>query len=235
MDYSKWDHIDVSDDEEDDYLPNVSKLDDNSKVEIGPQGVKLLDSNNNGTKDIIKSSNNAIPSSSSSSSNLMTRNGAKLEKFNWSQSRSDVTLYIAIGDTLSKSLSVKLTEGKTLEIIDKSNTQTILKETFKYEIDTRNDFLDESFNIIDWEVKVFNNQRYIVIYFQKKSPISNASFWWDQVFLSDDITIDVASIPDRKMPSNELNQSFNSVWEQAHKMFREKIQATNESSKESSS
>ena len=37
------------------------------------------------------------------------------------------------------------------------------------------------------------------------------------------ISVFVTSIADRKTPSNEEN----SVWEQAHRVFREQIQATN--------
>lgn len=244
VDYSKWDHIDVSDDEEDlSNKPKVTKL-NGGRVQIGSSGAVVYDNSSEKTTriELANSPSNSKPSIvSSADMNLMCKNGASLDQFNWSQNRIEVILYIKCQiEVISKNLVVKLVSGKHLEVIDKSNSNVLFTNTLKYTIKIDDEFLDEQSNIIDWEIRSYNNEKYIVISMCKLSPIPNAVFWWNQVFIDDVQIIDVTQIQGRSAPSDGsksqdkdkqiadehgLNIAAQNVWDEAHKLFFEKIKS----------
>ena len=248
VDYSKWNHIDVSDDEEDySNKPKVTRL-NGGTVQIGPSGSEILDETSKETTQCKKANTTLSSSSNSNSSkitsvdrNLMCKNGASLDRFNWSQNRSEVILYVKVSsDVISKNLVVKLINGKILEIKDKSNSSILFTNTLKYTIKIDEEFLDEQSNIIDWEIRNYDNERYIVIGMCKLSPIPNSIFWWNQVFVDDAVVIDVTKIQGRNTSStatsgtdsnqdgkdnSNINNASQAVWDEAHKLFFEKIKS----------
>lgn len=52
---------------------------------------------------------------------------------------------------------------------------------------------------------------------KKKSPFSDATIWWSRVF-ENDPEIDVSTISERR-----VNSTFQDNWNEAHKLFKEKI------------
>ena len=71
---------------------------------------------------------------------------------------------------------------------------------------------------VDWELINHDSERYISIVLKKKSPLERTVQWWSCVFQGDQ-EIDVTAIAERKL----ITQDFKDVWNEAHRMFREKI------------
>ena len=69
-------------------------------------------------------------------------------------------------------------------------------------------------------------QRYIHITIIKRSPIPNAVHWWSNIFEGDE-KIDVTKIADRKCDvkgsQSSTSTAFSRNWEEANRMFKEKI------------
>ena len=86
----------------------------------------------------------------------------------------------------------------------------------------------EDEDAIDWEIISINPQcftlsgitnftRVLEITLKKKTPFSDAIIWWSKVF-ENDPDIDISKISERK-----VNASFQDNWNEAHKLFKEKI------------
>ena len=253
VDYSKWNNIDVSDDEDDDDIaPKVTKFDKAGKFHIGPQGSTFFDNDD----DFNRFQSNSSSSCSSSSNSGMkskveevdvdilttwSKNGSLLDRYIWGQNKNDVIiryeyyhllilviilihLHRVALDNIVKAADIKVSlEGKILNITSKSN-QDILSGTLSYEV-IRN---QEDEDALDWEIisikpqnfklsGIINFTRFMEITLKKKSPFSDATIWWSRVF-ENDPEIDVSTISDRR-----VNSTFQDNWNEAHKLFKEKI------------
>ena len=245
VDYSKWANIQVSDDEDDvpNHLPIVTKLNSNQKVTIGPTGpmIENVQKNENITTSLDKEDDKDI--------SYLCRNGSYTDLYHWDQGKNDITLRIKVPPTTqAKFVKITLLEDKTL-IVTIAN-DIILNKKLKYTI-ILTDCIEDDSSFIDWELLTILDQKYIVLAFLKQSPIPNAIFWWDRVF-EDDVPIDVTKLDIRLSSgtsnigssttqatnaegneaqdttatcNNTTSSSSNSVWDQAHAMFLEKIRS----------
>ena len=61
---------------------------------------------------------------------------------------------------------------------------------------------------------------------QKKTITSQVIMWWNRIWESEDIQIDVTSIEARRSKGGvEKMKNAADVWAEAHKMFRDKVKA----------
>lgn len=215
VDYSKWDSFgdDLSDSDED-RKPTVTKLNDRSKVHIGPNGVTIT------ADDVVKSS-----SLSEKCTTLVTikkssnksKNGGKTDSFDWSQDRYEVLIQASLPLLPSGARVPDITlkydvESQILEFsLDKL---ILLGGTLRYPIEG----LAED---IDWEMKRINTDEHeenvLHVTLRKKVVIANATIWWSCVFVGDP-EIDLASIEGR-----DKSLSAPTAWAQAHAMFKDRI------------
>lgn len=251
MDYSKWDHIDVSDDSDEEGsrgLPRVTKFEKPGVVNISKEGVSFtpqIESKNAPSKKPFTTTTSAATTSSSSSTNsavkngdesLLWRNGSKMDRFHWSQTQTEVTLRFPIPVNLAaKNTKILLLAGRDLtikEINAKSSEVISFNGRFRYEVKVGDSVDTDTGEFSDWELLTLQDQRYLVLTFQKVSALAGAVFWWDRVF-DGDPAIDVTAIEDRrgvrvKAPgeaeaTNTAKTAASNVWEEAHRMFREKV------------
>lgn len=233
VDYSKWDHIDVSDDSDEDEgrtFPKVTKFEKPGSIKISKEGVSFAES----LPLTTKQSNINTSSSIVHNDSLLWRNGSKLEKFVWSQTQTEVTVRFNVpADLAAKNIKIKFTDTKTLhitEINSKAGSPYNFNGRFQYYIRSGDSLDSDTDEYSDWEILTIQDQRYIVITLQKVSVIAGAVFWWDRVFEGDP-AIDVTTIADRRGQRPQGGQetlssadtSHSNVWEEAHKMFREKV------------
>lgn len=104
VDYSKWDNIDVSDDDNDNNesskLPKVTKFDKAGKFHIGPQGSTFFDNDDDFNKfqsnNTTNDSNNRKVNDNSEIDNdirsIWSKNGSILEKYIWCQTKKEITI-----------------------------------------------------------------------------------------------------------------------------------------------
>lgn len=226
VDYSKWDNIDDSSDEEDFKGSRVTTLSDAGKVTIGPDGYRF-----GGEEQQISLSK--LPAVSEApaapgdlvSVNPRTLNGGEViadgHTYQWSQDRQAVQLTVFVPQqTKSKEIAIALNER---ELVIRIAGAVFLSETMQYAV------LEEE--ELDWELlpspqpialqpqdSQEHGQKMLQMTFQKTSPIPGAVFWWRKVFIGDP-EIDVGAITGR----GDAGQQAARNYEEAHRLFREKV------------
>lgn len=214
VDYSKWDSFaaDLSD-SDDDGKPIVTKLNDRSKVHIGPSGVSITSNTDESLSNSL-SLNQATLESTKKLSFEKSDNGGTTDLFHWNQTRYEVQIY-ALLPKEARACDVKVQYDPESKLLEFSLRESkIFGGILNYPIEGMADD-------IDWEIKrtATNGQdnKSLFVTLKKKSIISNATVWWSCIFIGDP-EIDVTQIKGRgKQPDM-------SIWEQAHSMFKERIE-----------
>ena len=246
MDYSKWDKFcqDMSSDSEGEdegrRKPTVTRLEGSGRVEIGPDGASVFDSqfqsmSKEQREDLADKDVDANLLSRSaqcltkatiqeiqSDEEIMTRNGCATSRFSWSQDKDEVIVMIPVTDE-DRAKDIRLSyelSSKELSVVG-AQGRAIVGGVMKYSVETNNPAEDEC--PLDWEVSSQEDKRYVMITLKKKSPIPGAVQWWTKVLNDDEDEVDVLSIADRKRGGKQ--EGLNSAWKEAHQLFQEKIRA----------
>lgn len=162
---------------------------------------------------------------------LESKNGAVLDKYSWSQDRFEVLLTIPVEDNV-KAKNIKLSYANKVLTI-KDGDSVIISEQLRYDILTNEDRKDDEVSdILDWEIKnklkassssgANSNRRVLEVVLRKKSPIPGVFMWWENVFLSDSVKIDVTKISGR-VNNIESLKAVNDNYVEANKQFLERI------------
>ena len=241
LDYSKWDNLEVSDDEDEVRRPTVHKLDKPTSVTFGGSSSTFKktikkttptfqdvtdDTDQNQKQDQNKTS---LPPSSSLLLQQRTKNGAATDGHMWSQTRSDITIRIHVPSSVrAKDIVITVPDEKTL-LIKMNNEPFIQDQKFSFPVLPVPDTLD-----VDWEIERDANtedgdgisQTLLRVTLQKKTITSQVIMWWNRIWESEDIQIDVTSIEARRSKGGvEKMKNAADVWAEAHKMFRDKVKA----------
>jgi hypothetical protein len=230
VDYSKWDKLEVSDDEDDDInsmQPRVTKL-NGERVQIDKTGASVLPVLNTQVKNVLENQTNIFNQDDDIS--YLWLNGSSYQNYNWDQSKTEVILRIEIPqNSVAKFIKV-LIQDRFVQVLDANNFE--FRKKLQYEVNLSDSLDSQSNEYSDWEIITIQNYRFLVITLQKKCPFADAVFWWDRVF-KDEPPIDVTNIELRKSKKNKITDNLTdqtesqtsqeSVWEQAHKMFLEKM------------
>ena len=211
VDYSKWNKFSDGDSdmemEEESNFPQVTTLNDGSRVEIGPNGSKILEKNSkliektNTTKDALKHSAEILV------------DGAG-DIFTWQQTHYEVRLKIEITKFLhstKKSGNSLICENKHFVLI--ISDELVIDRFLKYDVEEKD---KEGDCCIDWEIVSEQSLKFVCVTMKKKSPIPNAIQWWNKVFTTDTQEVDVSKIHGR-------DTSQHSVWAEAHEAFRKQV------------
>jgi hypothetical protein len=195
VDYSKWDSLCLSDDDEEEgrnnnLAPNVTRLSEGKSITIGPNGASIVDCVPRVTSKKIDTMNNSE----------WSKNGAKMDNYIWSQDRKEVVLRVVLPDTITvKGVELKvIVKNKVLNVLHKE--RSIFEKLLRYDIEVTSDGI-----IDDWEVITCDTTRVLVMTITKKSPIPNAIHWWKCCF-EGDAEIDLNTISERG--SNNFADAF---------------------------
>jgi hypothetical protein len=223
VDYSKWDNFgaDEEDDEETFQRPRVTTFEGEKgrSFVIGPSGASLVKASD--TRPII------LPSNSPVEVELDRTNGGITDNFTWSQDRYEVCLRRAVQSEL-KATNVHIDFNPVdnfLSVRDSSTGATFFEGVLRYKFEIN----EQELCPIQWELVTIGShpssssstrrdQRVLEIVLRKVSPIPGSIIWWKMVFIGDP-EIDVTTIAGRGKVSTEIS----SAWDEAHKLFREKI------------
>mmetsp|Transcript_24971 Transcript_24971/g.58939 ORF Transcript_24971/g.58939 Transcript_24971/m.58939 type:complete len:255 (+) Transcript_24971:253-1017(+) len=242
IDYSKWDHLDVSssEDESDDNngaIPRVTRLEAPSTVTFGggssalQASSKLLAASTN--RSALPRAGSTGTTDASSPPPSWTERGGSASIDNlplyWAQDRYAVTLRLELGEgdavatvDLQGILPYRdrcAAVGTTLTrvAVRSKSGRVLLEDTLPHPVHGAEE--DGNEPEADWSVEpvAWNNKKYLTLVLHKAVPMHGLSLWWRRP-LQGVPEIDLA----RAKGSDEAaSKDFLKAWEQAHELFRE--------------
>lgn len=229
VDYSKWDNIDVSDDDEDDTGPALYRVNEGESFTVPGRNVTISPMPKEERK---PQKQPALEGSSSSSSALvrqsvspaalkakMTRNGGETADYLWSQDVDSISLAFKVPpSTAAKTVRVSIQGTDCLQI---HISDTLF---FEGHVPTP---LDDTFILedVDWELKDMffdgGSCRRLLVELRKKQ-MSGIVTWWRSAFKGHP-EISEEQLVDRSAKQQSNSRSFFSALQEAQEMFREKV------------
>eukprot|EP00854_Cymbomonas_tetramitiformis_P015641 gene15641-18549_t len=200
IDYSKWDNIDVSDDEDEFLRPEVTKY----ALAGAPAEGATVQIDDSG----------------------LTRNGGATTSYLWSQTQAECVLrVIAPPNTRARDVQVDLRDQHIRVTLKGSPETVLLDDKLLHPVQIYGD--DGEKETVDWQVTDWSTdaqQRRLVNVTMLKvvpghnmmAPGEGVVFWWKAMFEGGP-EIDTTVIADRKQKNVQQE-----VWEQAQAMFKEK-------------
>lgn len=174
VDYSKWDKLEVSDDE-DDRRPVVTRFEKPKTVQFGTT---------------------ATPVRHESAS--WSRNGADCGDLAWSQTADTVTVYVRVpGGTRARQVDVNVTASRLRVSLDAHAHADVL---LKSPVDDSDDAVDGCWELVD---DAGASGRAVAISLRKKALIGGVVHWWAQLRAAD-TPIDVTALQDRPQPKESF-------------------------------
>ena len=188
-----------------------------------------------------------IKSSQTHLNKRLTKNGGQFtdeatqSQIFWSQDRQEVTVYIEFDPCQIKSKDIRVvasgmvpygernaavggggeTHGKlkVMVKVDGGNTaMTLLEGELPHRI-----HLAEDEEEVEWEILSEDDRKFVVVPLRKAAPMAGVVIWWDCI-LQHCPKIDLSSIEGRsKEISGSSGAGMESAWEEAHRLFKEKV------------
>lgn len=230
IDYSKWDNIEVSSDEESGKLVsgcNVTRFDSPQSITIGGQRENEEDNviNSNTLVDQMKIESGYVSREKVISLDDYVFGGKSIcgKSYYWTQTETSLTIILEIDPEMqNKDFKVNITENK---VTIAHNLKTILLEEFEYAVKD-----DE--NAVFWSIKDVesldkmqkkNINKMLVLELEKKEIDTSIRLWWKKVFKGG-IETDISKFSRSSSPKKEeRNLKFLQAWEKAHDEFRNKV------------
>eukprot|EP01063_Lacrimia_lanifica_P022401 TRINITY_DN30006_c0_g1_i1.p1 TRINITY_DN30006_c0_g1~~TRINITY_DN30006_c0_g1_i1.p1 ORF type:complete len:285 (+),score=122.24 TRINITY_DN30006_c0_g1_i1:45-899(+) len=209
VDYSKWDKLDVSDDEE--------EYDEDGGGEMDMEGVEASP-----TPPVPAAAPSVIPPQASQAAPTspgarLTKNGGRNgDAMYWTQTPDEVTVHFAAAQgTRARDVKVRLTKTRlTCEV--KQGDAAGGDLAFPIKLSDDEDETDLDWEVLDHPVEA--GQRLVRVTLRKDAP-GNTVAWWTRVFKGDE-EIPLDSIADRKGAKAAEAQK---VWDEAHRIFKERV------------
>ena len=225
VDYSKWNSF--GDDEEDEETfshPRVTTFEGEKgrSFVIGPSGVNILKASTSEPVHLKASKKETVVEFQ-----LDATNGGIMESYTWSQTSHEVFIRkIVPSDLKASNVNVKFEPSSgLLSAFDLKSNICLFEGNISYKVEFDS---DDQIGSVQWELVTVSesskkkgptvDHRVLEITLKKVSPIPRSIIWWKNVFVGSP-EIDVTAIAGRGSASKESA----SVWDEAHKLFREKI------------
>lgn len=225
VDYSKWDKLEISSDEEEEEStgPSVFRVGEGESVTLPGRNVTI----NGPKKEEPKAkATPTVPAVEASASGIAgafwakaTRNGLRTEEYAWSQTPSEVVLRLFVPATATSKqvkLSVDADSGNfRAHLADKLLLDKILYSEIQQ--------LDEDIGV-DWELIDCpdDEQRLLTCTLTKKPSTIGSTLWWRSAFKGDP-QVDPTKLADRSAKDIERAQKFLENFNEATRMFKEKM------------
>jgi hypothetical protein len=223
IDYSKWDNLQDSDDEEQQSPePRVTRLDQPSRIVTtrGEEGFSVQPNDPPRSRPTRTAATNKIPTA-------WTEKGGRVELEDtdgvvlyWTQDRYSVTLRVPAPEG---PLEVQVTG--MLNYVDRncataaSSPKLIVrcgKEAIWWQGDLPHPvhLTQDSDDDVDWSVERINQQRYLIIILYKAVPMEGVFLWWKRPLLQ---------CPETSWKNEGNSNSLQQAWNEAHTHFQENI------------
>ncbi|KAH8582310.1 Low complexity [Cryptosporidium sp. chipmunk genotype I] len=231
VDYSKWDKIEISSDEESERLGsgcNVTRFDSPQSITIGgrreSEEDKKLSSNLIADELEIEPGHVSREKTLSLDDYVFGGRSKSGKDYYWTQTENDLIVIVEINPEMKNTdFKINVTE-KSVTIM--YGLETILLEEFEYEVkdDDSTVFWSikevESFDTTQKKRKV---TRMLVLELEKKELNTSIRLWWKRVFKGG-IETDISNFSRfTSTKKEERNKKFLEAWEKAHNEFRNKI------------
>ncbi|KAJ1609273.1 Low complexity protein [Cryptosporidium canis] len=230
IDYSKWDKLEVSSDEESGKLGSgcrVTRFESPQSITIGGGG--------EGGESVV--ANSSLPAEAKTESGYVSRERAiSLEDYvlggrsvsgrdyYWSQADDSLALLLEIGQEMqNKDFVVTVTEDN---ITIRYRSETVLSEEFEYGVNDDDGTVFWSIKEVEVPNKTDNSKtmkRMLALELEKKKLDASIRLWWKRIFkggIETDITKS-GRFSSSKM--EERNKRFIQAWEEAHSEFKSRI------------
>ncbi|KAH8738609.1 nuclear move domain protein [Cryptosporidium ryanae] len=240
IDYSKWDKIELSSEDENNVDLNssnlncrVTKFETPQKITINGSDKELIGDerldksneylciNNENEQDFTKKelfiSKDKDPKIEDY---VWCRSSKTGHEYGWTQNGNEVKLLIPIEESVpSKEVSVLIENNK---ILVKAKNNAILSEEFEYEINNSEDCTFWSIIKPNIEKSNHKNKKMIFIELEKKKLDSTIRIWWKSAFKGGPETI-IDKFRKLSEKETDRNTKFKEVWKKAHEEFKKNI------------
>ena len=231
VDYSKWDHFEVSDSDDDSdddgmsHTPHVTRLDQGTRVTFGQQGVSFTTPPAPAAAAPAK----APPAKTeeevvAARRRELTRNGGAEATHLWSQTRDEVRIAVFVpAGTRARDVRVDLAPRAPPHVAVAVRGACVLAAAVAHPFADDDDALAACYELRDYDAA----HRVCVVELRKPrvagAPAS-AVHWWDRA-LATDTPRDPAAFPDADhTPAGVARQQqWAAAWAEAHRLFREKV------------
>ena len=226
IDYSKWDKIDLSEDEETTSAGKcrVTRFDSPKSVTIGkrsneqPLGLTVEDSRKSEPKEAI--------------GHISTDKGLKLQDFvsscipgenkhyYWTQTETNIIILLEISPNVTaKDLRLDVTEDSLTIFVGEG---VYFSETFLYQVNNNEDTIFWSIRKVQDSSNKSCFKRMVSIELEKKVLDSSLRLWWKSLFKNGP-EVDVQRFRTSSVKECERNRQFMDAWKQAHEEFRSTV------------
>ena len=237
VDYSKWDHFEVSDSDDSDAdemsrTPHVTRLDQGTRVTFGQQGVSF-------TTPAAPNTATTAPAAATTTApaeteeavvarrrSELTRNGGAEATHLWSQTRDEVRIAVFVpAGTRARDVRVDLVARPQPHVAVAVHGARVLDAAVAHPFADDDDALDACYELRDYDAA----HRVCVVELRKPRVVGagdSAVLWWDRA-LACDTPRDAAAFPDADhTPAGVARQQqWAAAWAEAHRLFREKVRA----------
>ncbi|CDR95422.1 hypothetical protein, conserved [Babesia bigemina] len=227
IDYSKWDHLELSDSDEEN-KPRVIKLDRSQRIELGRDGYNIVSSTASAADPREIAAQYKFWKDHLKNGSVVARSHA------FAQDRYDVCLLIALRDDARHGLEVEVTESH-IRILAKG-LEIFNKELFA-KVKSDDDYVNWQIvrKYVDWNAlesycrnagrgslgthmvfTEFYEQAFVEVDLKKQNNIEDCFLWWPKAFKDD-----VPSIRFETQGGTKFKES----WNQAHEAFKQRVKS----------
>ena len=212
--------------------PSVTRLDGRTTITIGKDGISYGTPQGaapatTGAAPAAPKATIVLPKAAQKGTEY-TRNGSSVDgQYLWRQTKDSVTVYFVVpAETKGKDVGVTLKDTRLLVKVKGSTLAACGDGEMSHAslADAGNALGDEvDEEDVDWELLHHEDTgaRLVRVTFRKANPPGTVA-WWTKIYGAE-AAVDVSSFIDRSTTKAAESQR---VWEEAHRMFREKVQQT---------
>ncbi|KAJ9468000.1 Low complexity protein [Diplonema papillatum] len=213
IDYSRWDNLSAGSDDE---LPSDGEAGEEEE-EHAPMSLDPQPQSAPSPVSLADTPAAAPPGSRARAS--ATRNGGVVDARGlfWAQDQDTVTVHFVVDPgTKAKAVSAAVAPPRGLVVsVAGSELPAVAGRQLAFAVESD----EEGSSDVDWELVADEQGRRCLKVVLRKAHPAGTRAWWDRVFVGDP-AIPADAIVDRSLAKAEEAKK---VWEDAHRMFREKV------------
>lgn len=232
VDYSKWDKIEISSDEEEGrsgYGCNVTRFDSPQSITIGGKsgGVSVADLN---LEQELKMESGYVSREKVISLDDYVFGGKSLcgKDYYWTQTDNGLSLVLDIDSEMqrnSKGFRVEVTESGVKIMY---NFETLLLEEFEHGVNSCEDFIFWSIREVECLGK--GKTKMLVLELEKKKLDASIRLWWRRIFKRGTETDISKFCRSTSSKVEEKNKKFMYAWDEAHRKFKNMVKSRQKTS-----
>jgi hypothetical protein len=240
LDYSRWDALEVDEDDGDDEEDEDDCADMESEALDSGEQARLREvlaaqqAENAATKGAAAASTPSVPVESKVSAfealhMKLTRNGAARDRYLWRQTEAEVEISVFLPARMgARNLQPVLRDsdplaGTTQALVIRSTVSSaspLFEASLAYPVTQPEELEDLQWEVTDFEPPELGGRRVLRVTLQKQMP-PGVIVWWERA-MGDESKVDTTAFPDRKRAGKATEQQ--TAWQEAQRLFRQKVE-----------